>query len=53
MTERDDRLDELDDDIERTKDEARKADILDDPDEPKFRDTGELSDVEDRNIAPG
>jgi hypothetical protein len=48
----DDRMADLDDDIERTREAAQDADILDDPDEPKFHETGELSDIDDQTIAP-
>jgi hypothetical protein len=48
----DDRLEELDDRIEKTRQAAQDAHIIDDPDAPKFYESGEESDVDDQTIAP-
>ena len=48
----DEKLDHVEQDIERARDQAEDAGILDDPDEPKFYESGELSDVDDQTIAP-
>lgn len=54
MTEpsKDDEVADLDEDIERARRKAEDAGIVDDPDEPKFHETGELSDIDDQTIAP-
>lgn len=48
----DERLDEVEHDIQHARDTAEKAHILDDPDERHFYESGELSDIDDRTIAP-
>ena len=48
----DEKLDHVEQDIEHARDQAEDAGILDDPDEPKFYETGELSDIDDQTIAP-
>jgi hypothetical protein len=48
----DEKLDQVEHDIEHARDQAEDAGILDDPDEPKFYETGELSDIDDQTIAP-
>jgi ribonuclease HII len=48
----DERLDELDDKIEAARREAEAADIIEDPDEPRFHQTGERSDIDDQTIVP-
>jgi len=47
----DNRLDDLQQDIDQAREAAEDAGILPD-DEPKFYETGELSDVDDQTIAP-
>jgi hypothetical protein len=49
----DDRLEGLEEEIDRTRRQAQEADIIEDPEEPKFHETGELSDIDDQAIAPG
>jgi hypothetical protein len=49
---RDDRLDELDERIEKTRAAAEDANLIDDPDEPKFFESGDESDADDKTIAP-
>jgi hypothetical protein len=46
------RIDQLDEDIERTRDVAEEAGVIDDPDEPKFYESSELSDIDDQAIQP-
>ncbi|MCU1487788.1 MAG: hypothetical protein JWN67_4534 [Actinomycetia bacterium] len=48
----DERLEQVEQEIAQARKEAEDADILDDPDEPKFYESGEESDVDDRTIAP-
>ena len=48
----DDRLDELGKKIDTTRETAEDAGIIEDPDEPKFYETGDASDVDDQTIAP-
>lgn len=48
----DDRLDDVQQDIDQARDAAEDAGILTDDDEPKFYETGELSDIDDQTIAP-
>jgi hypothetical protein len=48
----DNRLDDLQQDIDQARDTAEEAGIIPDPDEPKFYETGELSDIDDQTIAP-
>ena len=48
----DERLDQVEEDIEKARRAAQDAQILDDPDEPKFHETGDLSDHDDQTIAP-
>jgi len=54
MSDTDDpRLDQLDEKIEHARDAAEDAGILDDPDEPKFYESGtEGEELDDQNIAP-
>jgi hypothetical protein len=49
----DERLEKVQHDIDQARESAEDANILDDPDEPKFHETGELSDIDDQAIAPG
>ena len=46
------RLDEVQRQIDHARDVAEDANVLDDPDEPKFHQTGALSDLDDQTIAP-
>ena len=48
----DERLDAIEDEIQHARQTAEDADILDDPDEPKFYESGAESDVDDQTIAP-
>jgi hypothetical protein len=48
----DERLDQVEQEIEHARKTAEEADILEDPDEPTFIGSGEESDVEDESIAP-
>jgi hypothetical protein len=48
----DERLDQVEDEIQAARRTAEDADILDDPDEPKFYESGERSDIDDQTIAP-
>ena len=48
----DKRLDDLQQDIDQARDAAEDAGILPDADEPKFYETGDLSDIDDQTIAP-
>ena len=47
-----DRLEQVQDEIDKAREEAQDANILDDPDEPRFYETGALSDSDDQTIAP-
>jgi hypothetical protein len=40
------------DEIDKAREEATHAGIFDDPDEPKFYESGSLSDSDDQTIAP-
>ena len=48
----DDKLDELGERIDSARETAEDAGVIDDPDEPKFYETGEASDIDDQTIAP-
>jgi hypothetical protein len=48
----DERLDHVEQEIEHARKTAEDAGILDDPDEPKFYESGEASDLDDQTIAP-
>ena len=48
----DERLDEVEKEIQHARQTAEDADILDDPDEPKFYESGAASDEDDQTIAP-
>ena len=48
----DERLDEVQEQIDRAREEAEDAGILDDPDEPTYYESGERSDIDDQTIAP-
>jgi hypothetical protein len=48
----DERLDQVEQEIQHARKAAEDADILVDPDEPKFYESGELSDIDDQTIAP-
>jgi hypothetical protein len=45
-------LDEVERDIEAARKAAEDAGILEDPDKPRFYESGERSDVDDPTIAP-
>lgn len=47
-----DRLEKVQEEIDQAREEAQDAQILDDPDEPRFYESGELSDSDDQTIAP-
>lgn len=48
----DDRLAALDETIERARDSAEDAKIIDDPDTPRFVDSGDTEADDDQTIAP-
>ncbi len=49
----DDRLDEVGDQIDHARDTAEDADILEDPDEPRFADSGDVRPGDDdQQVAP-
>ena len=48
----DNELQQVERDIERARQSAIKAHVNDDPDEPKYYETGELSDMDDQTITP-
>lgn len=47
-----DRLEHVQEHIDQARDAAEGAKILEDPDEPKFYESGERSDLDDQTIAP-
>jgi hypothetical protein len=47
-----DRLEKVQQEIDQARKEAQDAGILDDPEERRFYETGELSDMDDQTIAP-
>ena len=48
----DERLDKIQHDIDHARKTAQDAHILDDPDERRFYETGDESDIDDQTIAP-
>ncbi len=55
MAGQDDPIEQLDEDIRRARDAAEDANILEDPDEPKFYESGARGDskeLDDQQIAP-
>jgi hypothetical protein len=48
----DERLDQVEQEIQHARKAAEDADVLDDPDEPKFYESGAQSDLDDQTIAP-
>ena len=49
----DDRIERIEDEIDTARSEAEDAGILDDPDEPRFADSGAIgADQDDQQIAP-
>lgn len=49
----DERFEQIEDEIQHARRTAEDADILDDPDEPKFYKSGSKSEFDDQTIAPG
>ena len=47
-----DRLEKVQDEIDKAREEAEDVHILDDPDEPRYYQSGELSDSDDQTIVP-
>jgi hypothetical protein len=46
------RLDDLQEHIDHARHTAEQAHVVEDPDQPRFYETGELSDIDDQTIAP-
>jgi hypothetical protein len=52
MTAPEDRLEHLQETIDSARDKAEEANIIDDPDEPKFYESGDHPELDDQTIAP-
>jgi len=49
----DERIERIQEEIDAARSEAEEADLLDDPDEPRFADSGTIAtDEDDQQIAP-
>jgi len=46
------RLEKVQEEIDKARDEAEDAHILDDPDKPRYYKSGSLSDADDQTIVP-
>lgn len=47
-----DRLQQLDEDIDHARRTAQDADLMEDPDEPKYYESGSKSDIDDQTALP-
>lgn len=47
-----DRIEQVQEEIDRAREKAKAAGVLRDPEEPKYYESGELSDSDDQTITP-